>query len=155
MTTKMAKPVIEVAIKDTNLPVEEYRAALPMSPESGSYVCFEGHVRNVNNGRSVSHLEYEVYDALALKELQRICEDACERFQLNFARAVHRKGTLKIGEPAVIIQVLSKHRKEAFDGCRFIIDRLKSQVPVWKREYYSDGSHVWAQCHDHLPHSHS
>jgi len=151
----MSKPIIEVAIKDSSLPVEDYRARLPESPASGGYVCFEGHVRNVNNGRSVSHLEYEVYDTLALKELQRICEDACERFQLNFARAVHRKGILKIGEPAVIIQVLSKHRKEAFEGCRFIIDRLKSQVPVWKREHYSDGGHVWAQCHDHDPHSHS
>jgi molybdopterin synthase catalytic subunit len=151
MTTK---PIIEVGIKDSNLPVEEYRAALPISPESGGYVCFEGHVRNVNNGRSVSHLEYEVYDTLALKELRKICEEACERFHLNFARAVHRKGVLKIGEPAVIIQVLSKHRKEAFEGCRFIIDRLKSQVPVWKREHYTDGSHVWTQCHDHGPHNH-
>lgn len=142
-------PVIEVGIEEKPLPVQQYRTALPASPGSGGYVCFEGHVRNSNNGRTVTHLEYEVYDTLALKELQRICESACERFQLHFARAVHRKGRLDIGEPAVIIQVLSRHRKEAFEGCRYIIDRLKAQVPVWKREHYDDGTHIWAQCHDH------
>src|SRR5690606_10490639 len=108
----MSPPIIDVGIRNENLSVQQYRASLPPSPGSGGYVCFEGHVRNSNNGRTVTHLEYEVYDTLALKELQRICEDACERFQLHFARAIHRKGRLEIGEPAVMIQVLSKHRKE-------------------------------------------
>lgn len=147
-------PLIEVGIEDKPLPVQHYRAALPESPGSGGYVCFEGHVRNSNAGKTVTHLEYEVYDSLALKELTRICETACNQFDLHFARAVHRKGRLDIGEPAVIIQVLSRHRKEAFEGCRFIIDRLKAQVPVWKREHYSDGTFIWAQCHDHSHEQH-
>lgn len=144
--------LIEVGIEESSSRLNEYRGSMPESPGSGGYVCFEGQVRNSNNGRTVTHLEYEVYDALAVKEMHRICEEACERFQLHFARAVHRKGRLEIGETAVIIQVLSRHRKEAFEGCRFIIDRLKSQVPVWKQEFYSDGGHIWAQCHDHDSH---
>lgn len=148
-------PLIDVGIEDSALKINNYRSSAPESPGSGGYVCFEGQVRNSNNGRTVTHLEYEVYEALALKELRRICEEASERYQLHFARAVHRKGRLEIGETAVIVQVLSRHRKEAFEGCRFIIDQLKSQVPVWKREFYDDGGHIWTQCHDHGSHSHT
>ena len=118
-------------------------------PRCGGYVVFEGMIRNVNHGKRVTHLEYEVYEPLAKKELRRICEYAAERFSLHYVRAVHREGRLSIGDTAVIIQTLSRHRREAFEGCRHVIDQLKARVPIWKKEYYDDGTSTWTQCHDH------
>ena len=125
------------------------RRDLPALPDCGGFVAFEGIVRDVNHGRKVTRLDYEAYDALAEKELRRIAEQAVERFGLRFVRAVHRTGSLTIGDTAVVVQVLSRHRREAFDGCRFVIDQLKARVPIWKKEYYDDGSTDWTRCHDH------
>ncbi len=141
--------ILDCRIADQAIDVKTERQNLPALADCGGYVCFEGIVRNINHGKSVSRLEYETYDELALKELGRIAEFAAERHHLKFVRAVHRKGSLGIGETAVIIQVLSRHRREAFEGCRLIIDQLKSRVPIWKKEFYDDGSSVWTQCHDH------
>jgi molybdopterin synthase catalytic subunit len=125
------------------------RQALPEIPDAGGYVCFEGLVRNINHGKTVTRLEYEVYDELALKELRRIAEFAAERYGLRYVGCRHRRGALEIGETAVVVQVLSRHRREAFEGCRYVIDQLKARVPIWKKEYYDDGSSVWTQCHEH------
>ncbi len=146
--------MIDVAITAEPIDTRALRANLPEHPDSGGYVCFEGHIRDINHGKKVRRLDYETYDELALKELTRICETAAERFKLGFVRAVHRKGSLEIGEPAVMIQVLSRHRREAFEGCRFVIDQLKARVPIWKKEYYDDGSTEWTQCHDHVSPDH-
>lgn len=143
--------LIECALKDTPLDVGALRRELPPLADCGGYVAFEGIVRNINHGRKVVRLDYEAYDALAEKELGRIAEQAAERFHLKFVRAVHRKGSLAIGDTAVVVQVLSRHRREAFEGCRFVIDQLKARVPIWKKEYYDDGSAVWTRCHDHDP----
>src|SRR5690606_10689975 len=97
----------------------------------------------------VVRLDYEAYETLATKEMRRISEQAAELFQLRFVRAVHRTGSLSIGESAVMIQTLSRHRREAFEGCRFIIDQLKARVPIWKKEHYDDGTAHWTRCHDH------
>lgn len=141
--------LIECALLDIPLDMAALRRELPPLRDCGGYVAFEGIVRDINHGRKVTRLDYEAYDVLAEKELRRIAEQAAERFNLRFVRAVHRKGSLAIGDTAVVIQVLSRHRREAFDGCRFVIDQLKSRVPIWKREYYDDGSAIWTQCHEH------
>jgi molybdopterin synthase catalytic subunit len=147
---------IECRIQDTPLDPLELRRSLPELPQCGGYASFEGLIRNMNHGRRVVRLDYEAYDELALKELRRICEAAAERFGAPFIRAVHRKGVLEIGETAVVIQVLTAHRREAFEACRAVIDQLKATVPIWKREVYEDGSHTWTRCseHDHLDHHH-
>lgn len=143
--------IFDIAIQDSPLDLTAIRKSVPPIADCGGYVAFEGMIRNINHGKGVTRLEYETYDALAVKELRRVVTEAAERFKLKFVRAVHRKGRLEIGESAVVVQVLSRHRREAFDGCRYVIDQLKARVPIWKKEFYEDGTHAWTQCHDHAP----
>jgi molybdopterin synthase catalytic subunit len=114
---------------------------------SGAMVCFEGWVRDHSEGRSVLHLDYEVYEALALKEGDRIVEEARQRFDIHEAACVHRVGHLEIGECAVWVGVSSAHRAAAFDACRYIIDEVKARVPIWKKEVFADGESGWVECH--------
>lgn len=140
---------IECQLSERPIDATALRASLPHLPACGGYVAFEGLIRNHNDGRRVLRMEYEVYEALALRELQRIAETAAKRHGAAFVRVVHRKGQVEIGETAVLIQVLTAHRAEAFAACREIIDTLKAKVPIWKRETYDDGSHAWPRCQDH------
>lgn len=107
---------------------------------AGAVVVFEGLTRDKHQGRSVVSLEYEAHEELALKMLERLRENAVSRFQLTRAAVYHRLGKVAIGEASVVIAASSVHRAAAFDGCRFLIDELKTAVPIWKKEYYSDGS---------------
>ena len=115
-------------------------------PHAGAVAVFEGTVRNHHEGRDVLHLEYEAHDPVAGREGRRIVDEASERFGLDYASAVHRVGKLEIGESAVIVVVSAPHRAEAFDACRFIIDEIKQRVPIWKKEFYADGSSGWVGC---------
>lgn len=117
--------------------------------EAGAYVAFEGWVRNHNEGQAVTGLEYEAYEALAVKEGNKILSEA-QKFSILKAHCVHRTGALKIGDMAVMVVVSSAHRKEAFAACEFIIDEIKKRLPIWKRETYVDGSTSWVNCaHNH------
>ena len=142
---------VSCSIEAAPLDLARLRATVPELGSTGGFVTFEGILRNTNHGRRVERLEYEAYESLAIKEMTAIAELAGERFGLAWVRVVHRVGTLGIGETAVIIQVLSRHRREAFEGCHFIIDQIKVRVPIWKREVYDDGSYDWTRCHDHRP----
>ena len=115
-------------------------------PHAGAVSVFEGTVRNHHQGRQVVRLEYEAHAAVAEKEGQRIVDDAIERFGLDCAQAIHRTGPLEIGESAVIVAVSSPHRAESFEACRFIIDEIKHRLPIWKKEFYPDGSSDWVGC---------
>lgn len=112
----------------------------------GAFVLFEGWVRDHNDGREVLQLEYEVYEPLAVKEGQRILLEALERFDISQASAVHRHGLLVLTEPAVLVGVASAHRGAAFEACRYIIDEVKTRLPIWKREHYADGTTEWVDC---------
>jgi molybdopterin synthase catalytic subunit len=112
----------------------------------GAYAQFEGWVRNHNEGRKVLQLEYEVYEPLAVKEGNRILEEARARFGVSQACAVHRGGLMALSEVAVVVGVSSPHRGEAFDACRFIIDQAKVRLPIWKKEYYENGPAEWVNC---------
>jgi len=116
-----------------------YRATLA-DPTAGGYAAFEGWVRNHNEGHAVTRLEYEAFEALANKEGERIVAEAVARFGVVRAACVHRVGSLAIGDLAVWVGVSSHHRAEAFAACRYIIDTLKAQVPIWKKEHYADGA---------------
>ena len=109
----------------------------------GARSVFEGTVRDTNNGHDVRKLEYECYESLAIKEGNKILGEAIERFGLIDAFCIHRIGTLEVGETAVIVIATSGHRDEAFKGCRYIIDEVKSRVPIWKKEHYQDGETEW------------
>jgi len=112
----------------------------------GGYVSFEGWVRDHNEGLEVSHLEYEAFQELAVKEGDRIVAEAAARFPIERALCVHRVGDLAIGEMAVWVGVSSVHRGEAFDACRYIIDEVKHRVPIWKKEHYRNGDSGWVNC---------
>ncbi len=116
------------------------------NPHAGAIAIFEGTVRNHHQGREVLRLEYEAHLAVAEKEGQRIVREAMKRFGLDYAGATHRIGPLEIGECAVMVAVSSPHRAEAFDACRFIIDEIKHRLPIWKKEFYPDGSSDWVGC---------
>jgi adenylyltransferase/sulfurtransferase len=113
---------------------------------AGGYSSFEGWVRNHNEGRQVRRLEYEAFEALAVKEGERIVAEALARFGVERAACVHRVGSLEIGDIAVWVGVSARHRHEAFLACRYIIDAVKHRVPIWKKEHYLDGDSGWVNC---------
>jgi MoaE-MoaD fusion protein len=112
-------------------------------PADGAVVVFDGVVRDNTRGRRTLYLEYEAYEAMALKQMQALAAEARERFEVRAAAIVHRLGQLEIGETSVLIAVAAAHRGVAFDACRWIIDTLKKTVPIWKKEYFEGGA-VWA-----------
>lgn len=130
-------------------------------PAAGGYASFEGWVRNHNEGQPVRHLEYEAFEPLAMKEGERIIAEAVQRFGVEHAACVHRIGDLAIGEMAVWVGVSARHRAEAFQACRYIIDEVKHRVPIWKKEHYENGDSGWVNCercaapvHDEDHHEH-
>ncbi|MEO5715499.1 MAG: molybdenum cofactor biosynthesis protein MoaE [Luteolibacter sp.] len=112
-------------------------------PAAGAVVTFDGRVRNHNDGQAVSHLEYQAYPALAISTGQKILEEECMRHGILRARAAHRTGPLAIGDAAVWVGVASAHRGPAFDAARAIMERLKYELPIWKKETYADGRTEW------------
>jgi molybdopterin synthase catalytic subunit len=113
---------------------------------SGACLTFEGRVRSESDGRTVRALDYEAYAPLAEKEGERIMAEALGKFQINAALCVHRTGSLRLGDLAVLVAVTSGHRSAAFAACRYIIDEVKARVPIWKREHYDDGAAEWINC---------
>jgi len=112
----------------------------------GGFVSFEGWVRDHNEGLAVTRLEYEAFEALGVKEGERIVAEACERFGITRIACVHRLGVLGIGDVAVWVGAAAAHRDEAFRACRFVIDEVKHRVPVWKKEHYVNGDSGWVNC---------
>jgi molybdopterin synthase catalytic subunit len=114
------------------------------APAAGAVVAFVGLTRDHHLGRRVVSLEYEALEPVALKMLEALRGEALARHGLARAALHHRLGRVEIGEASVVIAVSAAHRGMAFDGCRFLIDELKTRVPIWKKESYADGSEpVW------------
>ena len=112
----------------------------------GGYASFEGWVRNHNEGLPVTRLEYEAFVELAVREGERIIDEARAKFGVEDAACVHRVGDLAIGDLAVWVGVSARHRDEAFRACRYIIDEVKHRVPIWKKEHYVNGDSGWVNC---------
>lgn len=112
----------------------------------GAYVQFDGWVRDHNEGQQVLRLEYEVYEPLAEREGQKIIDEAIQQFGVSRANAIHRSGLLELSDVAVVVGVSSAHRGEAFDACRYIINQAKIRLPIWKKEYYANGTAEWVNC---------
>lgn len=117
-----------------------------MSPQSGGIDVFIGTIRDASKGKRVLALEFETYEVMALKEMNKIAEQAFEKWPLQKILIDHRTGRLHVGEIAVIIAVAAAHRDAAFQACRYIIDTLKQTVPIWKKEIFEDGE-VWVAAH--------
>lgn len=108
--------------------------------EDGAVVTFIGRARNNSMGKGVDHLDYEIYNSMAIKELQKIADEAMEKWPITMCFIVHRYGPIAIGEASIFIGVSSPHRKEAYESSSYLIDEIKRRVPVWKKEFYRDGS---------------
>ncbi len=112
-------------------------------PKAGAIVLFSGETRDNSHGREVSYLEYEAQETMANKMIADILKQANEKWQLNIAIAVHRTGKVAVSETAVVVITASAHRSEAYAANRFIIDKIKHEAPIWKCEYFTDGSKEW------------
>ncbi len=124
-------------------------------PGAGAIATFVGTTRNENSGRRVLRLEYEAYEPMALSEMRKLAEEAARRWGITHAAITHRIGVVEIGEASVAIAVSAPHRAEAFSACRFLIDRIKEIVPIWKKEHF-EGGEIWVGCQtSHPPHAHS
>ena len=106
---------------------------------AGGIVAFEGVVRDNARGKQVRYLEYDVYPEMAVQKIREILAEAERRWHVDRVAVAHRIGRLEIGEESVIIVVATPHRAEAFEACRYIIDTLKTTVPIWKKEVATNG----------------
>lgn len=128
----------------------------------GGIVTFEGRVRNNNHGREVIKLEYEAFPEMAELEGAKIIEEAKAKFAIEEAICIHRTGILNLRDMAIWTVVYAKHRDAAYRASEYIIDQVKTRVPIWKKEYYVDGHTEWVKClacaakgvphHDHFHH---
>jgi molybdopterin synthase catalytic subunit len=116
------------------------------SEDCGSVTVFLGTVRNHSRGQGILRLEYDAYPEMAVKMIQKVVDEAKEKWDVRKIVVSHRFGILAIGEIAVVIAVATPHRQEGFEACKYIIDRLKQVVPIWKKEISIAGE-VWVDDH--------
>jgi len=134
--------VIRLAeLRSGPLSVDEVRAAVS-DPAAGGIALFAGAVRDADQGRDVARLSYSAHPSAAA-ELRRVAEKTAADHEVIALAAVHRVGDLEIGDLAVVVAVACAHRAEAFEACRALIDRLKHEVPIWKHQWFGDGSSEW------------
>jgi len=107
----------------------------------GGICLFVGTVRDHNKGEDVTHLEFEAYNEMAVKEMHKIAAECCTKFSAKKVAIHHRSGHVSLTEKAVIIAISTVHRKNAFLACEYAIDRLKETVPIWKKEFLQNGSY--------------
>jgi molybdopterin synthase catalytic subunit len=131
---------LEPLIQLTREPLDRDALIAAVSHASvGGIVVFEGVVRDNARGKQVRYLEYDAYEEMALPQIRTIITEAQRRWGVECIALAHRFGRLEIGEASVIIVVASPHRSEAFEACRYIIDTLKTTVPIWKKEVATNG----------------
>jgi molybdopterin synthase catalytic subunit len=133
---------LRVEIIEDVLPTSEVIEAIKAGSD-GAVCVFDGIVRNNTRGRQTLYLDYEAYREMALTQMRELAAEAVDRFGVRDVALLHRLGRLQVGETSVLIAVASAHRGQAFEACRWLIDTLKKQVPIWKKETFVDGA-VWA-----------
>jgi len=122
------------------------------SEKNGAESIFIGKVRNENDGKKVTAVTYDVHAQAAIKSFQSICQAAKDKFDKNAKIFLeHAKGYTSVGEISILIAVGSGHRDEAFKICRYIIEEVKHQSPIWKKEHYTDGKEEWLPGHSLRP----
>lgn len=112
---------------------------------SGAVVFFVGVVRDHNEGKEVKEIDYECYEELALREMGKIREELIKKFSLDECAIIHRIGKMKVGEASLIVVVSSPHRKESQNAIIDAVNLIKKRVPVWKKEFYADGTYSYAK----------
>jgi molybdopterin synthase catalytic subunit len=134
-------PVRLVALRDTALSVDEVLAVLD-DAAAGGLTLFVGRVRDHDGGRGVTGLDYSAHPT-AEETLRAVCDEVAAEYDVLGLAAVHRTGSLAIGDAAVVVAVAAAHRGEAFAASRALIDRLKQRVPIWKHQVFADGEEEW------------
>ena len=119
---------------------------LGQSFNEGASVSFFGIIRKNSLGREVKFLEYEAYEPMAERVIDALMDQAVRRWPLLDVKVLHRLGRIEIGEIAVAIEVRSEHRDEAYQASRFLIDEIKHEVPIWKKEVFVNGESEWSRC---------
>jgi molybdopterin synthase catalytic subunit len=110
------------------------------SHSDGSDLIFIGKVRDTSRGKKVTHIDYEIYNEMAVKELNKIADEASSNHEISRIIIIHRYGRVTLGETSILILVSSPHRDSSYQASRYIIDEIKKRVPIWKKEFYDDGS---------------
>ncbi len=141
----MTNPKIDIAIFKEDL-TSTAAEGFVTNDESGGIVTFVGTVRKFTKAKEVVRLEFEAYEPMAIKEMQKIAEHILAHYPAERVAIHHRVGILGIGDIAVVIAVACPHRKNAFAACQYAIDTLKETVPIWKKEIFTDGE-VWVAAH--------
>ncbi len=129
---------VRVEIGDAPIDPGQALSALA-SPADGAVNLFLGVVRDHHRNRRVLRLEYHAYGPMAQQKMLQIADDVTERFGATSVILLHRLGTLEIGDVSVLVAVATAHRAESFAACRHAIERIKSEVPIWKKEHFEDG----------------
>jgi molybdopterin synthase catalytic subunit len=127
----------------TPQPIDVAALLAEIRPSDGALCLFVGVVRNANAGRETIAIEYQAYGTMAELEMAKLAESLAREFPDVEVRMRHRIGRLSVGEASVAVAACSTHRAEAFAACRAAIDRLKTTVPIWKKEFHPDGSSDW------------
>ena len=127
-----------IRVTKENFSVDDVIAGLK-SRSTGGVVSFLGVVRGESKGKPVEHIEIEVYEEMAQRQLEAIRREAIDRFGVEGVAVVHRDGSLKASENILLVVVASAHRAEAFEACRYVIDEIKRRVPIWKKEVTPEG----------------
>ena len=130
------EPIIQITREPLN---HNALIASVSDPGTGGIVVFEGVVRDNARGKQIRYLEYDVYPEMAVQQIREILAEAERRWHVDHVAVAHRIGRLEIGEASVMIVVATPHRAEAFEACRYIIDTLKTTVPIWKKEVATNG----------------
>jgi molybdopterin synthase catalytic subunit len=130
---------VKVDLREAPIGLDEAVAAVAR-PSAGGIATFLGVVRDVSEGRAVTRLEYQAYASMAVREMEAIAREIEDEVPGTVVCALHRTGSLVVGEVAVVCAASAKHRDEAFRACRLLIDRIKARVPIWKREHGPDGA---------------
>ncbi len=117
------------------------------NPAHGAIDLFIGTVRNNHNGQDVTGITYDVHEPIATATLTRICREATGLWPSTHYAVIHYKGELSVGGTSIVIAVSAPHRAESFEACRYIIEEIKKQAPVWKQEHYRDGKSAWLPGH--------
>jgi molybdopterin synthase catalytic subunit len=116
---------------------------LVRTPSCGAVVLFLGTVRELTEGKATRSLDYEAYQSMAEKKLAEVEQEARSQWPVGEIALVHRLGHLELGEVSVAVAVSCPHRAQAFEACRYAIDRVKEVVPIWKKEHWADGTTDW------------
>ena len=139
-TRRSGTSILEPYIQITREPLDRNELITSVTdPGVGGIVVFEGVVRDNARGKQIRYLEYDVYPEMAVQQIREILAEAERRWNVDRVAVAHRIGRLEIGEASVIIVVATPHRAEAFEACRYIIDTLKTTVPIWKKEVAMNG----------------